>query len=105
MNVDFRKTAEAYHDRYGWATTPLRLDDNGKPKRPIEQGWTSRPSDLESVLSQQWDNAAGIGIVLGEKSGGIGVLDVDDPSLFMATILMCDEPPMWVRTVSGNGHI
>jgi len=105
MNVDFRKTAEAYHDRYGWATTPLRLDDNGKPKRPIEQGWTSRPSDLESVLSQQWTNAAGIGIVLGEKSGGIGVLDVDDPSLFMATILMFDEPPMWVRTVSGNGHI
>lgn len=72
-----------FKDR-GWLCIPLRKDTNGFPKIPIVPAWTTLEPTLETIESLPWENADGLGIVLGEKSN-LAVIDVDDEEL--ATVI------------------
>jgi hypothetical protein len=97
-----------FKDR-GWLCIPLRKDANGFSKIPIVPGWSSLPSTIETVQSLEWEKASGLGIVLGEKSNSLAVLDVDDEALAQAIMLYCwdrlDTSPRLVRTARNRLHI
>lgn len=103
---DFLKAALVLLER-GWLAIPLRLDDLGFPKRPISIGWTSLVRSEETVRSLHWRGAHGLGIALGEQSSGLCVLDIDDESLFNATLVAMGgvDCMRWVRTIRKRGHL
>jgi hypothetical protein len=91
----------------GWLCIPLGLDANGLPKRPLSAAWTSLDPTEEVVQGLPWDQAKGLGIVLGEKSRNLGVLDIDDKGLFgvLRTALgVPSEAPRLVSTARDRGH-
>ena len=103
--VDFLEAALVLLKR-GWLAQPLMLDDNGRPKRAITKAWTSMERSEETVRSMNWVGAAGIGLILGEQSSGLCVLDIDDEELFnVTTILLGPYSMRMVRTVSNHGHL
>ena len=109
MTVSFRDAAITMFKDRGWLCIPLRKDANGFSKIPIVPGWSSLPSTLETVQSLEWEKASGLGIVLGEKSNSLAVLDVDDEALAQAIMLYCwdrlDTSPRLVRTARNRLHI
>ena len=109
MTVSFRDAAITMFKDRGWLCIPLRKDANGFSKLPIVPGWSSLPSTLETVQSLEWEKASGLGIVLGEKSNSLAVLDVDDEALAQAIMLHCwsnlDTSPRLVRTARNRLHI
>lgn len=70
---------EAY--RRGYYAVPIR----GREKRPHGSGWTRRPDGLtEEIQSSRFgaavaDGATNIGLVLGQASGGLVDVDMDNP--------------------------
>ena len=102
--MNFQVESERYADA-GWVSIPLTYDSAGYAKRPITMQWTS--VTLDTVADQLWDKAAGIGLVLGEASNGLGVIDVDDADLMTAILVALgpSELPLWVRTARNRGHI
>lgn len=100
-----REAAISYLDR-GWVPLALGLDANGKPKRPIVSSW--QHTTLATALEQPWEQAHGIGILLGPVSGNLAVLDMDNQE-FAAAVLAefqkAGAPHYWVKTGSGNGHL
>ena len=109
MTVSFRDAAITMFKDRGWLCIPLRKDANGFSKIPIVPGWSSLPSTLETVQSLEWEKASGLGIVLGEKSNSLAVLDVDDEALAQAIMLYCwdrlDTSPRLVRTARNRLHV
>ena len=109
MTVSFRDAAITMFKDRGWLCIPLRKDANGFSKIPIVPGWSSLPSTLETVQSLEWEKASGLGIVLGEKSNSLAVLDVDDEALAQAIMLHCwdrlDTSPRLVRTARNRLHV
>ena len=109
MTVSFRDAAMTMFKDRGWLCIPLRKDANGFSKIPIVPGWSSLPSTLETVQSLEWEKASGLGIVLGEKSNSLAVLDVDDEALAQAIMLYCwdrlDTSPRLVRTARNRLHV
>ena len=109
MPVSFRDAAITMFKDRGWLCIPLRKDANGFSKIPIVPGWSSLPSTLETVQSLEWEKASGLGIVLGEKSNSLAVLDVDDEALAQAIMLYCwdrlDTSPRLVRTARNRLHV
>jgi hypothetical protein len=103
---DFLKAALVLLER-GWLAHPLGLDKSGFPKRPLTTGWTSLVRSEETVRSLPWRDARGLGIVLGEQSSGLCVLDIDDESLFNATLVAMGgvNCMRWVRTIRKRGHL
>ena len=76
MTVSFRDAAITMFKDRGWLCIPLRKDANGFSKIPIVPGWPGLPSTVETAESLEWEKASGLGIVLGEKSNNLAVLDV-----------------------------
>ena len=109
MTVSFRDAAITMFKDRGWLCIPLRKDANGFSKIPIVPGWSSLPSTIETVQSLEWEKASGLGIVLGEKSNSLAVLDVDDEALAQAIMLYCwdrlDTSPRLVRTARNRLHV
>jgi hypothetical protein len=102
METRLRDTARIYGQR-GLAAMPLVLDPDGNPKRPMfEDGGAWLRFRVEDNLSHPWDQADGLGIILGAPSGNLGVVDVDDERLTDAILrhyagradapLMCRTP-------------
>jgi len=103
---DFLKAALTLLER-GWLAHPLGLDANRLPKRPLTMEWTSLERNEQTIRSLNWAGAAGLGLVLGEKSSGLCVLDIDHQELFDATLLAIGGPYVQraVRTVRKRGHL
>jgi hypothetical protein len=92
----------------GYTTTPLRRGDDGKPKVPITLGWQHTPYEWEAIEAQAWDEAAGIGIVLGAQSSNLAVIDLDDIELADAVQALLRAGTVehhWVETGRMHGHL
>ena len=109
MTTSLRDAAIRMLEERSWLCIPLRKDTNGFAKIPISQGWPSLEASLQTVESLEWDKAEGLGIVLGEKSNNLAVLDVDDEALADAIMLYCwdrlDTSPRLVRTARNRLHV
>ena len=106
--TDFRSAAKRYFDERGWVTIPLTLDDNAKPKRPFSPAWQQTPADWAVIEAQAWEQAKGIGIVLGPVSDNLGVIDIDDVELaaaIHALLSASDAQFYFVRTGSDRAHL
>lgn len=105
--IDYRASARQYFHR-GWVTIPLILDPEGKPKRPFSNGWQDTPNDWTAIESLPWEQAKGIGIVLGPVSDNLGVIDIDDEQLAAAIYQLlfdADGKFYYVRTGSNRAHL
>ena len=109
MPISLRQAATIMFTERSWLCIPLRKDANGLAKVPVTQGWTNLDPSLETVESLPWEQAEGLGIVLGEKSNALAVLDVDDEALAQAIMLYCwdrlDTSPRLVRSARNRLHI
>lgn len=76
--MDVIKQAVVDYFNLGWAATPLGLDSNGFPKRPIAQDWPRIPRTWDAIDALPWAQARGVGIVLGPVSNNLAAIDVDD---------------------------
>lgn len=92
----------------GWTPIALGLDTEGRPKRPIAEGWQSlRPND-ERTRKQGWRNAVGIGILCGPASNNLAVIDIDDVELaaaVFAKLVRSHKPFRWCWTGRNRGHL
>ncbi len=102
MAVELAQAAQDYLDRFGWVTTPLINDANNLPKRPFVDGWQTMTT--AHVMEQPWDRALGIGVVLGEASNNVAVLDIDDVELGQLC-LDAVQQTYRVRTARNRAHI
>lgn len=108
LSTDFRAAAQHYFDEYGWVTIPLVLDDNGKPKRPFSNAWQKTANDWDVIAGLPWERAQGIGIVLGEVSDNLAVIDLDSVELAAEVHRVLSEAGgsfYYVRTGSNRGHL
>jgi hypothetical protein len=93
-----------YQDR-GWFSIPLGLDDNNLPKKPIPLGWTSLAAEEYTIRNLPWDRAHGLGIVLGDVSSRLCVLDIDDQGLFDVVQRIMGDCSRMVSTARDRGHM
>jgi len=100
----FKQSAIDYYNNYGWVCHPLGPDNNGLPKRPITKDWTNIEANIQVIESLNWDDASGIGLITGSKSG-IGVIDVDDKDLALLLPLLWEHYPLMVSTARNRGHV
>jgi len=105
-NPNLLKAALVVLER-GWLAHPLGPDSGGLPKRPLTKAWTSLERNEETVRSLDWNSAIGMGLVLGEKSSGLVVLDIDDEEMFNVSLIAVGgvRAQRWVRTVRKRGHL
>jgi hypothetical protein len=85
---------------------PLGLDSDGRAKVPLRDDYPSLRTDDNETHA--WTQAAGLGIVLGEPSGNLAVIDVDDLGLseFISRHLVAESAsPLMVKTARGRLHI
>lgn len=102
MNT-LRLAAEKYAAR-GWATTPLGLDGDGRPKKPLLNDWPH--TTVDAVQYREFERAAGLGVVLGPGSQNLAVVDIDDVELAEAVrALFTKTTPYWVTTIRKRGHL
>jgi len=109
MPTSLRQAAINMFTQRSWLCIPLRKDTNGFAKIPISRGWTSLEPSLETVESLPWEQAEGLGIVLGERSNHLAVLDIDDEHLAQTIMVHCwdnrDVSPRLVQTARNRLHI
>lgn len=107
--TDFLSAAHRYFDEQQWTCIPLILDDNGFPKRPFSNAWQLTTSDWDTIRMLPWHQARGLGIVLGERSDNLAVLDLDSVPFADAVLEVLRSHPdskfYQVRTVRGRGHL
>jgi len=106
--VSLREAAQRYFDNHGWVTIPLIHDPDGKPKRPFSNGWQDTPADWGAISALPWEQAKGIGIVLGPVSDNLAVIDIDDVELADAvfeTLSNAESKFYYVRTGSNRCHL
>ena len=97
------REAEKHYRRVGWAAIPLENDSNGFPKKPFMPNWQVHSPHGKPVAAELWERAKGIGLVLGQVSGGLCAIDVDDAELASVLSQLCP----WtrhVRTIRNRGH-
>ncbi len=80
-SIDFRAAARDNLEQYSWVCHPLRRNNEGYVKKPIVEGWQNLKADLEVISALPWEQAEGMGIVLGPASGNLAAIDVDDEEL------------------------
>jgi len=92
-----------------WLCHPLRNDANGFPKVPITRDWSNLDPTSEVIASLAWDQAIGLGIVLGEKSDNLAALDIDDADLAKVIMDVCWDnlgtSPRLVSTARNRLHV
>jgi len=103
MNT-FKQSAIDYYNNYGWVCHPLGPDNNGLPKRPITKDWTNIEPNIQVIENLNWDDASGIGLITGAKSG-ISAIDIDDSGLALLIPLLFDHHPLLVSTARNRGHM
>ena len=93
--------------RRGWLAQPLAADSQGFAKRPIVAGWPHLERTEAVIRSLPWNQAKGLGLILGAPSSGLCALDVDDEELFSVTILALGgaQAPRLVQTARRRGHV
>jgi hypothetical protein len=88
-----------------WACFPTVMNEKGEPKKPkLEPLSAFVRLTPEQNQSHDWDGADGIAVALGDPSGGLGCIDVDDPGLaayLESRLLLTANPPLMVRTPQG----
>ena len=98
--------AAAAYDERGITVVPLGLDEDGLPKRPLDETYPRfRPADNSR---HDWSEAKGLGLVLGKPSGGLAVIDVDDLGLaeyLQRQLLKEPKPPLMSTTARGKLHV
>ena len=102
--TDYYEAARTMIAEHGWISHPQRLDASGKPKVPIVAGWLQ----LRDIEGLPWDQAKGIGIVLGPASNNLAVIDVDDVEMadaVFALMVRAHVETRMVRTISNNLHV
>lgn len=103
--TDFLEAATRYAAQ-GWATHPLRNDDNGFPKVAITKEWQKiMPADF---IELDWEHATGIGIIGGSNSSNLAFVDIDDNQLaadVLAYLLRSHKCPMMSWTARRRIHI
>ena len=83
-------TPEAARDylRRGWAPVPIRPGDKRPPKHL--SGWQNlRVGEMD--IPGLWSNGEGIGLLLGDPSGGLVDVDLDCPEAIRAAELLLPE--------------
>jgi hypothetical protein len=94
-----------FYSTWHWATMPLINDPNGFPKRPFVDTWQKlRLPWVENLYGLPWDRATGLGIILGEASGNLAVIDVDDEELAQEVMAFCKNTRR-ISTIRNRGHI
>jgi len=105
--VDYYDAARVYWER-GWLAIPLGLDAQGYPKRPLSTGWPTLTPSWDVISALQWNEAHGIGIVLGSRSNNLCAIDIDDVTLadyVVQALALEDTPTRIVRTVRDRLHV
>ena len=100
--MNLQKAFEVYQER-GWTAMPLENDPQGYPKKPFLQGWQHFDQATE-INDKDWERATGLGIVLGQASNGLCVLDLDDVDMAQAAFAKTG----WTRqveTIRHRGHL
>ena len=75
----------------GFSPLPIRLDGSKAPACQSRKPFRERPATLEEI--QAWPSSCGVGVVCGQVSGGLEVLDFDDKDVF----------GVWRELVSADG--
>lgn len=107
MEEDIIRAAKSYLAR-GWVPIALGPDQDGRPKKPIAHGWQKLTLHSPKVRQQGWEKAIGVGILCGEASGNMAVIDIDDDGLaaaVFARLARSHKPFRWVWTIRGRGHL
>ena len=78
MNPTLRYANDYWHA--GLVPIPLRLDGSKRPAIDWQRWQSERPSQQQ--VTEWFAKPAGIGIVCGIVSGGVEVIDFDEPTLF-----------------------
>lgn len=90
--------------KQGYTAIPLVRDAMGFPKKPFTDRWQATPHDLEIIQKFPWDQAVGIGLVLGPASSNLAAIDIDDVGLAEAVIPKCQHTTL-VKTARGRCHV
>jgi Bifunctional DNA primase/polymerase, N-terminal len=88
-----------------YSLTPIRLKDGKPTKAPSGAAWQKTESDRATIATKiRTGSASGIGIKLGEPSGGIVALDIDGlvAQEALKAVLCGDSPPETVTFTSGK---
>ncbi len=102
-------SARAYFD-VGWTAIPLGLTPPPEPmpKRPLTQDWPQTPHDWDVIKGLPWQNAVGLGIVLGAASDNLAVIDFDDVGFadeLFGKLSLARKSFYGVRTGRNRGHL
>jgi hypothetical protein len=89
-----------------WLCIPQGLDAKGYPKRALVKDYYHLERTEEVVRAMPWQDAQGLGIVLGQPSNNLGVLDIDDQEVFDVVVaaLGISRAPRLVRSIRNRGH-
>jgi hypothetical protein len=91
---------------HGWVPIPLGNTEQGKPKRPMVKKWTDLVYEGLDLDAMPWDQAKGVGVVLGKQSQNLSIIDIDSVPLWEAVKESIGELGITlVQTVSNHGHI
>lgn len=100
LMVDLQKAFEVYQQR-GWTTMPLENDPQGFPKKPFLHGWQHFDQATEVG---GWEKATGIGVILGQASNGLCVIDIDDVEMAEEAFKISGWTRQ-VQTIRKRGHL
>jgi len=100
-------TAALGYFQKGVMTMPLTLDSAGFPKKPIVMDWSNLERDEDVLRSLPWQNAKGIGIVLGKASSNLAAIDIDSVPLTETLLAMLKgvRQPRIIRTARNRSHL
>lgn len=101
------EAARDYFTR-GWTAIPLTNDAEGRPKRPFSDGWQRTPHDWDAIADLPWEQAIGLGLVLGTASSNLAAIDIDDVELAEAVFRLIEASPIehyFVSTYRKRGHL
>jgi hypothetical protein len=99
------RAAGYFYSTWNWAAMPLVEDPNGFPKRPFVDNWQNlRLPWRENLYILPWDKAVGLGLILGEASANLAVIDVDDEELAQEVMAYCADTRC-VSTIRKRGHV
>lgn len=90
----------------GWVPIALENDTEGRPKKPIMDGWQNLTLDNPDVRRQGWHRATGVGVACGPQSNNLAVIDIDDQDLALEVFWkLRHQNAHWVWTIRKRGHL
>lgn len=90
----------------GWASHPLRMNEDGFAKVAITRDW--QHIQPEDSLRLDWSSAKGIGLIGGSNSCNLGFIDIDDQELSArswAWLIRSHKNPLCVYTARQRLHV